>query len=66
MTVATVIAIAVLGFVLGTLKTRYNFGSRQEVLRLFNHLSPEFHAHAFDDLARRDKQTPFRPFRFAR
>jgi len=43
-----VIVLIVCCFVLGTLRPRFNFGSRQEVLRMFNSFWSGSHPQAFD------------------
>jgi hypothetical protein len=65
MALTILVAIVALGFILGTLKRRYNFGSRQEVLRLFNGFLLDVDANAIAGILI-GKQTPFKGIRLAR
>jgi len=51
-----VIALIVFCFVIGALRPRFNFGSRQEVLQMFNRFWSVSHLQAFD-YARRQRPT---------
>jgi len=63
---AIVVAVVALGFVIGALRRRYNFGSRQEVLRLFNGLSQDFNDGGYCDIRQAGRESPFKGLRLAR